>query len=478
MESKEDIISGSKLDKEDLGHTYEIECQGGNKCFCKKFPKSLIDTNLFKRELEILKSKTCENSIKLFSNFEEDENDVIISELCDKNLDVILFQRERGFTSHEIYDILTELNNAFKYMNENKIIHRDIKLKNIMVKYYDSSHEQFIYKLNFYGLSRFIKSRIKSTKYSRISEYIAPEIYLGKKYEEKTDLWSIGIMIYFLHFKEFPFDYPSSFDSLRENQIKEIFDRNKKNNSSDKKLDDLINKLLIYNPENRITWNEYFNHRFFKKNKLKVVLLGESGVKKTNIIYSFAHNFFVPDELTSHSSSFVSKSIEFDEFKESIKIDVWDSAGQEKYRPLVKIFYLDADAICLCYDITSKKSFNELKEYWYEKEVKLYAKNNPILAVVATNAELYEYQRVRDEEGKEFAKSINGIFTIFPTNSHSHAYELFKYIGYKYLNPDFQFDEEEKKEKLLYEQKKAQKRRGVKLENHKKLKKKKNCIIF
>jgi serine/threonine protein kinase len=187
---------------------------------------------------------------------------------------------------------------------------------------------------------------------------------LGKKYGEKTDLWSIGILIYFMHFKEFPFDYPSSFDSLSENQIKKIFDRNKKKNSTDNKLDDLINKLLKYNPEKRITWNEYFNHRFFnKENTLKVILLGESGVKKTNIISSFVQHSFAPEDLTSGGSSFWSKSIKFDEFKESIKFDIWDTPGQKKYRSMINLFQKDAKAICLCYDITSRSSFDELKKY-------------------------------------------------------------------------------------------------------------------
>ena len=84
-------------------------------------------------------------------------------------------------------------------MNENEIIHRDIKLENILIKYTDSSHTKFIPKINDYGLSREMNNGIAST-WCGSPLYMAPEVLMNKEYNNKADLWSIGIMIYIMHF--------------------------------------------------------------------------------------------------------------------------------------------------------------------------------------------------------------------------------------------------------------------------------------
>ena len=211
---------------------------------------------------------------------------------------------------------------------------------------------------------------------------------------------------------------------------------------------------------------------------IKVVLLGEAGVGKTCIIAQFISNVFDPDCISSLSAQFISKQIELKDIKKIIKFDIWDTAGQERFRALAKIFYKDAKVICLCYDITSKKSFTELKEYWYEQQTKLNSDGNPIFAVVANKNDLYEQAQVTDEEGKEFAKSINGIFQSTSAKSDSGITTLFENIGHRYFDPSFDSNEKDSLEKKEYEKKKAEKeaqknvppqtqRRGVKLDNNK-----------
>ena len=100
----------------------------------------------------------------------------------------------------------------------------------------------------------------------------------------------------------------------------------------------------------------------------KVVLIGESSVGKTCIIYRFINDSFDKNEPTSNSASFVSKIFTDSEFNgESIKYDIWDTVGQEKYRALARIFYKDASVAILVYDITKKATFEEIKNYWYNQ---------------------------------------------------------------------------------------------------------------
>ena len=210
---------------------------------------------------------------------------------------------------------------------------------------------------------------------------------------------------------------------------------------------------------------------------VKVVLLGEAGVGKTCIISQFISGVFDPDTISSLSAQFISKTIEFKDINKTIKFDIWDTAGQEKFRALAKIFYKDAKVICLVYDITSDKSFEALKEFWYEQQTKLNVDGDPIYAVVANKNDLYESQQVNEEEAKEFAKSINAIYQSTSAKSNSGIATLFDNIGHRYFDPNFNTNEIESKEKQEYEKKKnekAQKKtqpqlqtRGVKLESNK-----------
>ena len=102
--------------------------------------------------------------------------------------------------------------------------------------------------------------------------------------------------------------------------------------------------------------------------EFKIVLLGENGVGKACIINRFTKDDFEDVISPTKGASFNSKIMQLDESNESyIKLNIWDTAGQEKFRSLSKLFYKDANAAILVYDITNKKSFNEIKDYWYNQ---------------------------------------------------------------------------------------------------------------
>jgi len=96
----------------------------------------------------------------------------------------------------------------------------------------------------------------------------------------------------------------------------------------------------------------------------KVVLIGESGVGKTSIINRYISDTFSPVLTATPGASFTNKKIFMKDYNQSIKFEIWDTAGQEKYRALAKVFYKNAAVCILVYDITRKNSFEELKNYW------------------------------------------------------------------------------------------------------------------
>ena len=104
------------------------------------------------------------------------------------------------------------------------------------------------------------------------------------------------------------------------------------------------------------------------ENKIcKVILVGESGVGKTCIIVRFVSEEYKEETISTTGASYASKIIEFADYKKSLQFQIWDTAGQEKYRGLTKLFYKDAKIVILVYDITRRKSFDEIKNYWYNQ---------------------------------------------------------------------------------------------------------------
>ena len=146
-------------------------------------------------------------------------------------------------------------------MKEKKIVHRDLKPDNILIKY--ENNNKYIAKICDYGISKIGNFTKLITRIGTLN-YMAPEIIQLTEegnYNYKCDLWSLGIIIYELFFKERPYKGLSEYAILEE--IKK-FGKTKIKKTNDEKLDDLINKLLEKEPEKRISWDEYLNHPFFK----------------------------------------------------------------------------------------------------------------------------------------------------------------------------------------------------------------------
>ena len=102
-----------------------------------------------------------------------------------------------------------------------------------------------------------------------------------------------------------------------------------------------------------------------KEKNLKILLLGNEASGKTCIITRYTKGKFEDMGYKTHSPSYSSKSINIG--NKSINLDIWDTPGSERLRDLVKLFYKDANAIVLVYDITNKYYFDDLKNYWYSK---------------------------------------------------------------------------------------------------------------
>ena len=212
-------------------------------------------------------NNTNDYSVKFYEYFRSKKEFIIVMELCDNNLLRIWKKRKEVFQPEEIQEILSQLNNTFKIMVKNNIVHRDIKLENILVKYKDEQKKNYIAKLTDYGISKQITTTKLCKTHAGTGITMAPEILEGKEiYDNKCDLWSIGVITYQLAFKDYPYKGGTEFALL--NNIKTMGQKLFKKTKNEK-LDNLIRKLLVYEPQKRINWDEYFVHPFFMDDRTK-----------------------------------------------------------------------------------------------------------------------------------------------------------------------------------------------------------------
>ena len=164
---------------------------------------------------------------------------------------------------------------------------------------------------------------------------------------------------------------------------------------------------------------------------IKVILIGDSGVGKTNLINTSIGKIFQEKEESTISPTYSIKTFEIDGQK--FLLNLWDTAGQEKYLNVTKLFFKGSGFVIFVYDITNYKSYESLKK-WYEMSQTI-IETEPIYAVVGNKNDLYLNKNVNDEEAKNFAKSINAKFKIVSAKEQAQLFvDLLEEMVYEYKN--------------------------------------------
>ena len=291
-------ISDYKLEKQigngSFGDIYRgIEIHSGMKVAIKRLRKKVLYENgkyllkAFYREIDIMKKCQCPNSIKFIKDFQTQNNYNIIMELCDTDLLCYLYERPNPFSSEEIKECFLQLNNAFKKMNENNIIHRDLKLGNVLIKFTDETKTKFIPKLTDYGFSKELnKHNSSQNTHLGTPATMAPEVMMNFQCNNKSDLWSIGVMMYQLYYREVPYE-----GNTEDEIMKKIKSDTPYKQPEDPNLRDLINRLLVVNFEKRLSWKDYYNHPFFTGENLDNYIDNISYNLRKTVSYTPNNNF-------------------------------------------------------------------------------------------------------------------------------------------------------------------------------------------
>lgn len=208
------------------------------------------------------------SALKVYEYVQSDEKIIVMKELYDLTLEDILSSKIK-MTVNNIKQIFRQINITLYLLISNNIKNLLINPKNILIKYIDKDKNRFEAKLEYYSFlydmtpSEFLT--LDNNININILAYLAPEYFTkSNKNEnlEKADLFSIGVILYFLSIGKYPFgnNVNDIKNKIKNNEDKFIFE----NVLIDNNLKDLIINLLKFDPNKRLSWSDYFKHKFFQ----------------------------------------------------------------------------------------------------------------------------------------------------------------------------------------------------------------------
>ena len=252
----------------------------------KKIPKlrnNMNNINEIINEIEILKHLDHPNIVKIFEFFIEADGYYIITEYCHEG-ELFKLIKTKGFFSEKIAaNIMYQIFQAMYYCHvSNNIIHRDLKPENIMIESIDYETGFYNIKIIDFGTAKIREKDKRENKVLGSCFYIAPEV-LNKKYNEKCDIWSCGVILYILLCGNVPFNGRDERDISQ--KIKSgKFDLNiNPFDTISNEGKDLIKQCLELNVNKRISAKEALNHPWFDlfKTKEYFINVNEYFMKKT-----------------------------------------------------------------------------------------------------------------------------------------------------------------------------------------------------
>ncbi|KAM7531702.1 hypothetical protein LguiB_035112 [Lonicera macranthoides] len=164
----------------------------------------------------------------------------------------------------------------------------------------------------------------------------------------------------------------------------------------------------------------------------KILLIGDFGVGKSSLLLSFVSHSL--DDY--HPSPTIGVDFKIKLFTvggKRLKLTIWDTAGQEKFRTLTSSYYRGAQGIILVYDVTRRETFTNLAEFW-AKEVELYSTNQDCVKMLVGNKVDRESQRaVSREEGVALANELGCLFLECSARTRENVEQCFEEIALKVM---------------------------------------------
>ncbi|CAM8898796.1 hypothetical protein QQ045_005367 [Rhodiola kirilowii] len=133
----------------------------------------------------------------------------------------------------------------------------------------------------------------------------------------------------------------------------------------------------------------------------KIVLIGDSGVGKSNILSRFTRNEFCLESKSTIGVEFATRTLQVD--GKTVKAQIWDTAGQERYRAITSAYYRGAVGAFLVYDITKRQTFDNLQRWL--RELRDHADSNIVIMMAGNKSDLNHLRTVTEHDGQSMAEA-------------------------------------------------------------------------
>lgn len=170
---------------------------------------------------------------------------------------------------------------------------------------------------------------------------------------------------------------------------------------------------------------------------IKIVVVGDSGVGKSNILNRYVHNEFNHDSKATVGVELNTKSYKIND--KVVKVHLWDTAGQERYKSITAAYYKGAKGAMIVYDITKQETYKSVDK-WY-KEIKEYGDKSLIPMLVGNKCDLKHLRTVETKEALERAKILSMPFMETSAAESTNVDQAFKQLitgKYLYLSRNLQ----------------------------------------
>ena len=185
----------------------------------------------------------------------------------------------------------------------------------------------------------------------------------------------------------------------------------------------------------------------------KILLLGDSEVGKSCFLMRYADNVFVDNYITTIGLDYKLKYIQLDS-GQVIKVQLWDTAGQDRYRTIAKNYYKGSHGILLLYDVTKTSSFENIREWIKDIREEVYEK--AIIFLIGNKIDKKDQIKIKTEEGEKLAEEFNIPFFEASAKSGENVDEIFKAL-YKKISEVYVDIQQEGGTKLSKKNKKSKK---------------------
>ena len=232
----------------------------------KKDKENELDEQEIRNEINILKQLSHPNIVKIYEFYISENHYYIITEFC-KEGELFSYIKNK-YSERQLAVLFYQVFSGLWYLHENKIIHRDIKLENIMIdgkeKDKTTGEELFWAKIIDFGTAKLFEKNKKEKDVVGSSYYIAPEV-LKQNYNEKCDTWSVGVILYMTLVGRAPFDGKDDEEIIYKINSVDYNKNEPRLVKHSPEVRDLVSHLLDKNIEKRYSAKEALNHPWFTK---------------------------------------------------------------------------------------------------------------------------------------------------------------------------------------------------------------------